>query len=256
MLDGEFVNVLAKEFRGYKAETVVIDGLTYLVSPDGNGGFRVIDLPRPKAMPAPVVLGTLAGFAAYVKENRDKLDLGTLATIVRSHSRVELVGPLQGEFQQRPVFAAADLHELAGDTGFRFGTYLDPETFVIDVQVRFVPTDTRALMLALVGNLKDESVRQANDDGVTQVVAARAGVVMAREVEVPNPVKLKPFRTFREVEQPESRFVLRVKRGSEGQLPTCALYEADGAAWKLEAVSSIATWLREKLDKTGVVVIA
>lgn len=256
MLDAEFVTALAKEFRGFNAQTIQVDGLNYLVTPTGDGRFEVIELPRPMRMPAPVVLGTLLGFAAYVKENRDSLKRETLHAVVTGPERVELTGPLTGEFQQRAIYAVADNCALAGGSGFTFGTYLDPEAFVIALQARFVQTPDRDAILALVGNIKDESVRQASDDGVTQTVTARAGVVMAKEVPVPNPVTLAPYRTFRDVTQPESRFVLRVRRGGEGQLPTCALFEADGSAWKLDAVKGVAAWLRVELVGTNVVVIA
>jgi len=55
-------------------------------------------------------------------------------------------------------------------------------------------------------------------------------------------VKLKPYRTFNEVEQPESEFLLRLSDGAQ-----VALYEADGGAWKLTARRNIADYLRKQL---------
>lgn len=54
--------------------------------------------------------------------------------------------------------------------------------------------------------------------------------------------KLQPYRTFLEVEQPASDFLLRLDK--EGRP---ALYEADGGAWKLEAKRNIAAYLCEQL---------
>jgi hypothetical protein len=59
-------------------------------------------------------------------------------------------------------------------------------------------------------------------------------------------VELRPYRTFREIEQPASKFVLRVKRGGEGQKPGCALFEADGGFWKLEAIENIRKYIASK----------
>lgn len=59
------------------------------------------------------------------------------------------------------------------------------------------------------------------------------------------------MRTFSEVDQPESNFTLRVNENAE-----CALYESDGGAWKNEAVSSIAHYVRQKLYASNVVVMA
>jgi hypothetical protein len=61
------------------------------------------------------------------------------------------------------------------------------------------------------------------------------------EIPIPNPVKLSPFRTFIEVEQPESLFVLRGRKG-----PQWALFEADGGLWKIKAIQNIKNWLEKK----------
>lgn len=45
--------------------------------------------------------------------------------------------------------------------------------------------------------------------------------------------------------QPEIDFVFRMRNGSDGV--SCALFEADGGAWKFRAVHSIAEYLKEKL---------
>ena len=47
-----------------------------------------------------------------------------------------------------------------------------------------------------------------------QKVAARTGFATTGLAAVPNPVTLKPFRTFVEVPQPASEFVLRLKEGA------------------------------------------
>ncbi|MDL2276354.1 hypothetical protein LJC02_01750, partial [Breznakia sp. OttesenSCG-928-G09] len=56
--------------------------------------------------------------------------------------------------------------------------------------------------------------------------------------------KVAPFRTFAEVEQPNSRFLLRVREGGE-----MALFEADGGAWKLEAQNNVSTFIRKELEQ-------
>ena len=63
---------------------------------------------------------------------------------------------------------------------------------------------------------------------------------------------LAPYRTFLEVEQPESDFVLRVNK--EAKL---ALFEADGGFWKLEAVRLVKEYLSDNLkDFENVFVLA
>ena len=99
-------------------------------------------------------------------------------------------------------------------------------------------------------------MRTTGDDGVTQTVTAKAGVVLSKDVRVPNPVSLRPYRTFREVLQPASSFVLRLQGGGKASTtPVGALFEADGGAWKVEAMRNISTYLRSFLPE-GVPVIA
>lgn len=59
------------------------------------------------------------------------------------------------------------------------------------------------------------------DDGVSQVATARSGVASVGKVVVPNPISLRPYRTFLEVEQQESDFVFRMHEG-----PKLALFGA------------------------------
>ena len=66
-------------------------------------------------------------------------------------------------------------------------------------------------------------------------------------------VRLKPYRTFQEVEQPESPFLIRVsERG-------ISFTEADGGMWKLTARETIKKFLEKRLQQEvseGSVVIA
>lgn len=50
-----------------------------------------------------------------------------------------------------------------------------------------------------------------------------------------------------------STFLLRLQ-SRDGCPPQCALFEADGGAWKLEAVESIAKWLEDELPD-GITVV-
>ncbi|MDF9627266.1 hypothetical protein P5775_32030, partial [Bacillus cereus] len=85
-------------------------------------------------------------------------------------------------------------------------------------------------------------VKEIGDDGVSQAVTVKTGVASRGNAKVPNPVQLSPYRTFVEVKQPESKFVFRMREGAR-----CGLFEADGGAWKLEAMNNIKEYLNEAL---------
>ncbi len=100
------------------------------------------------------------------------------------------------------------------------------------------------LILETLGarEMTDEKSVSTNDNGITQTVEARQGVALNALVEVKPRVLLRPFRTFLEVEQPESEFLLRV-HPEEG----IGFFEADGGIWKLEAKKNIADYFNTNL---------
>ena len=73
------------------------------------------------------------------------------------------------------------------------------------------------------------------------------GVAFKDSVETKERVTLKPYRTFRELDQPASEFIFRVKAGGG-----FALFEADGGAWKIDAINAIAAWLSNRLKTSTV----
>ena len=107
---------------------------------------------------------------------------------------------------------------------------------------------------ALVGNIRMENEAQTADDGMSQRVTVKDGVSTVREAIVKNPFVLYPFRTFEEVDQPASPFVLRIRKNQGG--PEAALFEADGGVWRNEAVKRIGAYLENALSDIPAVVIA
>lgn len=83
--------------------------------------------------------------------------------------------------------------------------------------------------------------------------AARQGVSLKALVQVKPRVALRPFRTFLEVEQPVSEFLLRLD--DDGNV---GLFEADGGMWQQTAKASIAAYFEDKLAqevKDGKIVV-
>lgn len=223
---------------------IVLDDISYVTRP--------IYAPPVESTPVSLRMNTLTGISDFMNKGVDELE-GVMFHVV-SERQVDVVGPIFGRSHQRKTFATTTADVVLSKSEFHFGEFYDVEQFIIKLQSLFAPTFERGAVLALVGNIKEEKVRTTSDDGVTQSVIARSGIANVTEVQVPNPVTLAPFRTFREIEQPTSPFILRVKQGKEGGLPTVALFEADGGEWKLTAIASIRRFLEEAVE--GVAVIA
>lgn len=209
-------------------------------------------LPVLLPMPEELVLHTLTGIKDYLCENPDGLDLDTVIVHVMSPRLVPVFSRLHGPFEQRAPYVEAK-HELPE---FSFGKYMDIETFIIELQSKFVQDEMTANILQLVGNLTDDDVRVYADDGVTQEVTAKNGIGRVSSRMVPNPVVLSPYRTFNEVVQPVGRFVFRLKSGSgtSSGRPAVALFEADGGMWQGEARKFIHQWLRDHVPHEVVII--
>lgn len=187
-----------------------------------------------------LTINTLSGMVEYIQSNLDVVEeYSQLLIQVVSPTIVRLYSELN-ENKKRDLLVQA----VAKVPDFTFDRYHDAESFNIKMQSCFVEDGDRAIVLQVVGNIKSDEVKTYGDDGVTQTVTAKTGVASVENVIVPNPVSLKPYRTFQQVEQPNSRFVFRMQEG-----PSAALYEADGGAWETEAMENIARYFTKKLKE-------
>ena len=165
----------------------------------------------------------------------EKVDV-TILVQAKSYKTVEVMTTYLPDFSRNALYRAeADVPGLR--TGFR-----DRETALIELRSLFIPNEGAAYLLDLLSRITDEKSVSSKDNGVTQVVEARQGVALNAMVEIRPRVLLRPFRSFLEVEQPESEFLLRVD-ADKG----IGFFEADGGVWRLEAKRNIADYFARNL---------
>ena len=153
---------------------------------------------------------------------------------------------------------------------FAFGKYYDQESFIINVQAKFIGSkaplpiqddygenvrvqydlNDKENVLKFIGTMQTGTLADYGDDGISQKATIQQTVTSKSDAIVPNPVTLVPFRTFLEVEQPASEFVFRVRQDPGGG-PSAALFEADGGYWKIAAMWSIKLFLEDALKEMG-----
>ncbi|MDA8141088.1 MAG: hypothetical protein M0036_20785 [Desulfobacteraceae bacterium] len=216
-----------------------------------DGTYTKDNLTRIKAsnqkQPEALVFHTLSGLVEFIDSQSNGagynlIDLSSAAVQVSDYKSVRLIGPIQSDNDnERFSFAKAILDV----DGFKFGTWFDLEMFVIALQSQFVVSKEIEKILQVIGNLASERVRTQKDSGFTQSVQVKVGITLKSEVEIKNPIVLRPWRTFREAVQPTSACVLRLRESKEGI--ECALWESDGGAWRLEAVKAVAEWIKANL---------
>ena len=205
-----------------------IHGATYT-----NKNLERIQVPMANA----IKTTTLTSIVDYIKENVDSSSDENIIIHVESYNEVSIKKELNLDRKRECLMRAEALTPQITTNRFT-----DTESFNIMLQSSFVDNDDRNKLLKVSGNIQDKTVKQVSDDGTSQAVTIKAGVANVADVRVPNQVLLAPFRTFPEVKQPESKFIFRMKDG-----PSCALYEADGGAWRNVAMENIKTYLKANL---------
>jgi len=185
-------------------------------------------------------ISTLTALVDYIKSGlagKEKSS-GQLLVHVAAPDTVTLLSELNVDCE-RDVYMEC---KALLPNNIQYSRFIDVESFNIMLQSAFVDTYDTRLLLKSTGLITEKDVKETGDNGISQSIVVKTGIAKVEEVEVPNPVTLAPYRTFPEIEQPESRFIFRMQSG-----PKAALYEADGGAWRNKAMEWIKKWLEEQL---------
>lgn len=217
--------------RADAPQVLEICGKTYV-----NRDLRRYD-EAPKARP--VQARTLTALMDYMEHCSQEFP-GRMIIHIEDPTHVRLLSELDAERERETLFETA-----AETSAFRFGEWYDQENFMIALQANFQANDDLAAVLKLAGNIVSKNDQTYSDDGTTQVATMTVGVASKADAIVPNPVTLIPYRTFQEVEQPESQFVFRV--GKRNEAPSFKLVEAEGGLWRLAAVNQIKAYIYDIL---------
>lgn len=213
-----------------KAEVFEVGGQQYSTK-------QLYGVKQPK--PAQLKTTTLTALVDYIKSGMD-MKFSKLLIHVISPKEVVLYSELRND-EERECYMVC---EALTPNNITFNRFIDTENFNIMLQSSFVENEDRVILLKVTGCIQDKAVKEVGDDGVSQSVTVKTGVAKVSDVLVPNPVSLAPFRTFPEIYQPESKFIFRMQSG-----PQAALFEADGGAWRNEAMILIKEYLGEQLKE-------
>lgn len=214
-------------------ETYSTDNL-YRVAPHVN---------RPDA----ISVSGLNSICKLIREELGAVDT-TLMVEVKDYQTVSVFTTLLKDFSRNSLYTAR-----ADVPGFRSG-YREAEEAIIQLRSLFIPSEGTQYLLDLLSRINTNDGVSTTDNGVTQTVTATKGVSLKETIQLKPRVNLQPFRTFLEIQQPESEFLLRINE--HGQI---GLFEADGGVWKLEAKRNIAAYfeleLKDLIDGGHVVVM-
>lgn len=180
---------------------------------------------------------SITGLLQYIKADNDSTFENSFIHI-KNYDRIEFLSPLNDD-NEREIYAICEPDKI----NLTFNRFMDREEFNIMLQSGFVENDDLRDILSYIGNMSDKAVRTVGDNGISQEITIKSSTQGLIDVFIPNPVILKPFRTFTEIEPVESKFIFRMKEGGY-----CALFEADGGAWKIDTLHELEEYISEVLE--------
>jgi len=201
---------------------------------------------RVKASFPTLKLHSLSGLVDYIKANKDEVKMQDSMLIVESFQGVSLVTRQEGKFMERLYVATSTPVETEK---FRFGNWMDTEQFIIQLRSRFEDGEDMEKVVSYASRVVVGETVETEDDGVGQTTVTKkngSGTVKAKET-APAVVYLRPYRTFPELDQVCSPFLLRMR--NEDNKASFALFEADGGSWQNLAMNKIKEMLQKQLPQ-------
>lgn len=189
-----------------------------------------------KNRPIPIDVNGLDSVCKLVRNEVNHVGLKVFVQVER-YNKVTVFTTLDSDNERHYLYRC-----LADTPAVTMGRFMSYENAVIELRSLYIPNDDTKYLLSLLSSISNESRVTSTDNGVTQKVEAKQGIALNSMVEVKPRVSLKPFRTFIEVEQPESEFLLRIS--GDGCI---GLFQADGGVWKLEATRNVAGYFEKEL---------
>lgn len=197
-------------------------------------------------------VNTLTSIVDYIKGKPEELRESMLIHIFSPVKVILLSGLIDERDRETLMVSDAIVNE------FQFDHYYDQERFLIELQANFMETEDILKIRQVAGNIQAGTTANYYDDGISQKTTVDNGIANKTDIIVPNPVRLCPYRTFAEIEQPESSYVFRIK--DTGGVPSFKLVEADGGLWKNATMKKIKEYLESELgdclEKHRITVIA
>lgn len=239
----EFIEHIQKTTQ---PQILTVGRSTFAVTADGDANEMLPTLFHPDTLS----LNSLDALVKLVKTEASEMDTPLYITIP-DHMTVRCFGqPSADERYFRQVYYEAHATDVPG-RGEK--NTLGFEEAQIALRTRFQETQDTLYAMKLLSDITCGAKITYNDNGVATSVVTRKGIDLQANESIRPIVKLRPYRTFQEVEQPESIFLIRIsERG-------ISFIEADGGMWKLSARETIKKFLEERLQQEvseGSVVIA
>lgn len=218
-----------------KPRTFEVEGETFIADLDGRHKQVRKELDKIQS----IVLNSLDALVAFVKteacQSYDKVYI-----TVPDHKKVVcFTHPFAELRNERTYLYTAEATDVPG---WGDKSTLPFEEAMIALRTRFQSTNDTDYALKLLSDITTGSKVTYNDNGVATSVVTKRGIDLQSNAAIRPIISLRPYRTFQEVEQPASQFLIRInERG-------ISFIEADGGMWKLDARKTVKAYLENALE--------
>lgn len=208
---------------------------TYTINGETYSDNRLERIAPHVNRPKQVQVNGLDSIVKLVKAELADLDRPVFIRVV-SPRRVEVFSTLDD------VMGRDYAYEAVCDAPDFSAGWRDHEAAIIELRSAFVPNEGTEYLLDLLSRICKEEGVTSEDNGVSQTVSARQGISLKNFERLKTRIPLIPYRTFTEVDQPESEFILRLDENTR-----VGLIEADGGRWKMTAKERIKEFFEAQL---------
>lgn len=222
------------------------EGRTFAVS-----ATSVRELIPTRDEPQTITLSSLDSLVQMVKNEALCIYENPLFITVPTHETVTCFArPVPDLGWDRLTYYIAQATDVPG---WNAKTVMPFEEALIALRTRFQATPDTDYALKLLSEITTGAKVTFNDNCIATSVVTKKGIDLQSNQAIRPIISLRPYRTFQEVEQPASQFLIRInERG-------ISFIEADGGMWKLEARKTVAKFLEDQLRpevESGEVVVA
>lgn len=225
--------------------TVVVDGKTYATQKLS----RVEEKEKLRNIPKCKIVSSLDALVALIEREASVLyPESNIFVSCHAHDSVRVFTDVFTDSLER--WDRQELYgaEAADIPGWQDGWY-DYESAVIVLRSRFIRNEGSEYLLDILSRMSNQAEVNTKDNGMTQQTTVKRGIALLGTEIIRPIVPLRPYRTFQEVEQPESEFLVRIREGkTENEI---GILGADGDMWILQARKNIKAYLESRLAHLG-----
>lgn len=210
-----------------------------------TGEMRLIE--PPEYRPSVLNLSSLESVITMVRTEAAKCEDRTIYVHVESHREVAVFTTYDEKARRDYLYRA-----VAEVVSTPVDRWTEKDDLIIALNSVFIPNEDTEYIQTVLNKITEESKVTASDNGLGQNIEMQKGIALKENAKLKTRVLLKPFRTFPEVEQPESEFILRARDGG-----AFLIKSADGERWVLDAKKNIKEYLLKEIgDIENVIVMA